>query len=1722
MYALVKSLPCFLARRARSTRPVPVARVAALAECPPTSRSAVKRRDHQGSSPLPNQVTMFSVCVYFLRGLCVAQMRYLLRHTCVTSTLIAPPGSKAGSPAASMPAAAVPASSGQPLPFRTMLRVLRRFQLTDPVVRQRGEHVRYESKLWQRAVPAVRLIFEMFLMSLSFLQAPDQDAGKRQGAASHRTAAGSGREGYVEGGGLQAAAAGGHGEGSAVAGGMAGVDGCVEVQTCVRAVRECVDELQSWFRARGVRHLEETEWEGRVCFRVSKHPTSFHLPLHRALAQLLAIAMKSAPQENSAPTSLALALRVLRSRKGFARCLFEHPLRAQVLSVQVDCLVWVRNGFQLQNHASIYTAQRFRGRDLDMLTLQTAMALATPRDAEHIVPLIVDGFELGQLVRLDCVSPPFVGEVPHHMTNLPIPPWRDQRTSLDDLGVGTPQQQIMCGEEMLRRLITLLSAREYAGDMSPMRRWRMCLIHCLALQDRVHSDIVEWAETCPAACGNEDLLAQVVDLILPEIATRVSASAAKTGLASEVYRLRDACWSEVDVHSLCVRTRKEQHDLEERLYKHAKAHPELYTRTSVSGKAGVARVPWLACHPVPFRRELRGGLANIAQSSSLFRLVFVMLHNAARAFDTVGSAGGPVQGMAAGIVGGMGWEGEPVLTRSSEMLVRQCVHLLFLALDLRQGTGVDASNATGASDVEMSDSHTPGRRAGAASHVGAYYESPPVTCEEEASDMVEAMDLVTDVVQPAQGGGDVEAHVPELYIAEASLNMPLDAKAPRAVDANATGLENFLVYGGGGGGGSPTVPGGGDAAMGGGHTDGLGVRASVLDQLCHSYLINGDGGFEDGEGTRVSHSSVHAVSHRASILSLLARLVKRLPKADDLLAQEGVEMFLAEVASVQHDGCAQALAASGYELLGLQEQGDAEERARMKKMAADRQAQMMAQMKMQQAAAAAHMMLEDDDDEHHAASASKERGDALAQLEGSNCALCQESMEMSGVKWSRWDPANESWVDYSGETSAELERASELFEAGEGDNRVQVLLHGDTYVVDVDRMRQTGPVDEGGVRPGRETRCKVRRIVNETMLLGFSQRSPFATCSASADHGGEVKTRHALVVTLCGHAMHKTCLNRYISLLVARRHHITHGSTFEQAHSIDFDQGEFVCAICRRVANTALPVCRMPALTPAPNSDSRTWHWTDAIGGDAGDDEEGWANMFGWVMCDGGGNPPLCTEGPHGSFWLAMSRADDTGRWTRSQPQSRIASRHETAQPPREGAEKIARLVADQVASLELSSRGRLLDVEDARSRPADDILSPTALLLSTLRHQMAAAVFWGDPPLSPDDEAGRRPPACPPWRVSTSWSWLQAQSRAPQVWVEGGCVLGSSKEDEAEEEEMSEDDQEEFAVANVHRGLAALQAHLRGEEEEEEEEAEAEVIPLVRVRTAQPAREEETMQLLPRNGWNGHDTPGLSVSGGACLLTCDLFLLFTSLLAHQPPNSGDRLMGESDQGGACDAPSAGGSGGEGRGGGGELPMARLVRVLYTAHVTQILVALYDQFLAEARDGAERGEAGAGAAHAADDDATMGDSEGPGAGARGAGGWGLQDMLQRIAEAYLERGRPCSLACLAGMLDRQAAVACGGGAAGAVAGGGGGGLSGDTAPAMRVAQVAVRLSCLRSLLCCWQLAGLRVRTLLPLERARGWVEGRRLSSRALTTQTARGMLLLCDRLKIVWEGLRYA
>jgi hypothetical protein len=85
---------------------------------------------------------------------------------------------------------------------------------------------------------------------------------------------------------------------------------------------------------------------------VSRDPSSFHLPLHRALAQLLAeaqAAREPADTERDTPqfaqagrraprqrcTLLQEVLDELRLHKGFSRWGVEHPLRTQALAVQV-------------------------------------------------------------------------------------------------------------------------------------------------------------------------------------------------------------------------------------------------------------------------------------------------------------------------------------------------------------------------------------------------------------------------------------------------------------------------------------------------------------------------------------------------------------------------------------------------------------------------------------------------------------------------------------------------------------------------------------------------------------------------------------------------------------------------------------------------------------------------------------------------------------------------------------------------------------------------------------------------------------------------------------------------------------------------------------------------------------------------------------------------------------------------------------------------------------------------------------------------------------------------------------------------------------------------------------------------------------------------------------------------------------------------------------------
>ncbi|KAK4392246.1 E3 ubiquitin-protein ligase PRT6 [Sesamum angolense] len=59
-----------------------------------------------------------------------------------------------------------------------------------------------------------------------------------------------------------------------------------------------------------------------------------------------------------------------------------------------------------------------------------------------------------------------------------------------------------------------------------------------------------------------------------------------------------------------------------------------------------------------------------------------------------------------------------------------------------------------------------------------------------------------------------------------------------------------------------------------------------------------------------------------------------------------------------------------------------------------------------------------------------------------------------------------------------------------------------------------------------------------------------------------------IYVSSCGHAVHQGCLDRYLSSLKER---YLRRIVFEGGHIVDPDQGEFLCPVCRGLANSVLP-----------------------------------------------------------------------------------------------------------------------------------------------------------------------------------------------------------------------------------------------------------------------------------------------------------------------------------------------------------------------------------------------------------------------------------------------------------------------------------------------------------------------------------------------------------------------
>ncbi|CDY48099.1 BnaC02g03560D [Brassica napus] len=81
------------------------------------------------------------------------------------------------------------------------------------------------------------------------------------------------------------------------------------------------------------------------------------------------------------------------------------------------------------------------------------------------------------------------------------------------------------------------------------------------------------------------------------------------------------------------------------------------------------------------------------------------------------------------------------------------------------------------------------------------------------------------------------------------------------------------------------------------------------------------------------------------------------------------------------------------------------------------------------------------------------------------------------------------------------------------------------------------------------------------------QTSRYLDVSADGFHPADCD---GVYLSSCGHAVHQSCLERYLNSLKERS---DRRNVFEGAHIVDLVQGEFLCPACRRLANSVLPAC---------------------------------------------------------------------------------------------------------------------------------------------------------------------------------------------------------------------------------------------------------------------------------------------------------------------------------------------------------------------------------------------------------------------------------------------------------------------------------------------------------------------------------------------------------------------
>lgn len=132
-------------------------------------------------------------------------------------------------------------------------------------------------------------------------------------------------------------------------------------------------------------------------------------------------------------------------------------------------------------------------------------------------------------------------------------------------------------------------------------------------------------------------------------------------------------------------------------------------------------------------------------------------------------------------------------------------------------------------------------------------------------------------------------------------------------------------------------------------------------------------------------------------------------------------------------------------------------------------------------------------------------------------------------------------------------------------SNLDILEHDHRFQM-VEESPKSGAADSFLLGKYIATLSKGKTLASESTRSGSAGPSESSKPLSSYDGFGPVDC-DGIHVSSCGHAVHQACLDRYLSSMKER---YLRRVVFEGGHIVDPDQGEFLCPVCRGLANSVL------------------------------------------------------------------------------------------------------------------------------------------------------------------------------------------------------------------------------------------------------------------------------------------------------------------------------------------------------------------------------------------------------------------------------------------------------------------------------------------------------------------------------------------------------------------------